>query len=71
MCHDQLYTILTKLIFALLSLQRPEGEVQLSKIKDVVYMDDDPSEPYQFNVIIDGRKPWKLKASSEVCCILV
>ena len=55
--------------FCLLLLQRPDGEVQLNKIRDVVYVDDDPSDPYQFNVIIDGRRPWKLKASSEVWCI--
>ena len=71
MCHDQLCIILTNSSFVLLSLQRPDGEVQLNKIKDVVYVDDDPSDPYQFNVIIDGRKPWKLKASSEVWCMLV
>lgn len=45
--------------------QRPDGEIPLDAISDVECLDDE-SEPYQFQITIEGRKLWKLKASSKV-----
>ena len=47
------------------NFQKPEEGVPLDKISAVDYMDDDPNEPYQFMVTIEGKRSWKLKATSE------
>ena len=45
--------------------QKPEEEIPLDKITCVDYLDDDSNKSYQFMVMIEGRRPWKLKANSE------
>lgn len=46
--------------------QKSEGEVPLDTISAVNHLDDSENEPYQFEVMIERKNLWKLKASSEV-----
>ena len=45
--------------------------IQLGKITDVDYLDSGPNDPYQFIVIMEGHKIWKLKTNSEVRLLCV
>ena len=43
----------------------------MDKISAVDYLDDDPNEPYQFMMTVEGKRHWKLKANSEARILLV
>jgi hypothetical protein len=49
----------------LINFQKPDEEIPLDKISCVDHLDDDSNSSYQFEVMIEGRRQWRLKAKSE------